>query len=509
MATRATWRPQQADYQRIFDEQNPWHRPPHEVPPKLSYDIERPIVGPLAERLLANPARRDRLVMILGPRRVGKTVSMYQVVRRLLKRGVAPRRLWWLHMAHPLLTRVDLGDLIKVIIDSAGASDAKPACVFVDEVTYARDWALWLKTIYDEAWPVRLVATSSAAAALRRQRHESGIGRWDEHYLPPYSFAEYLALVHRDADLPEAPTLAETLRACIDEPPQLPPLGAERRRFMLSGGFPELLLWERTAEDIDEGSVLLQSQKTLGADAVKRAIYQDIPQVFGIDNPLVLERLLYVLGGQVTGILSPKSICQELDGLSQPTFDKYLSYLEQSFLVFTLQNYAATEAGKQKRGRKLYFVDAAVRNAALQRGLAPLNDSAETGLLLENLAASHLHALGQQAGVRVHYWRDGRLELDLIYDHPTDPIAFEIGSSQHHPRHAAAAFAGKFARRFAGRVFIAAPDAPARAGRFNGDGVGSLPLDVLLLAAGRAATADLTRSIRPPQAASLFDPDPT
>lgn len=46
----------------------------------------------------------------------------------------------------------------------------------------------------------------------------------------------------------------------------------------------------------------------LRSDAVERAIYKDIPQVFGVENPIVLERLLYVLAGRMTGILSPAGI---------------------------------------------------------------------------------------------------------------------------------------------------------------------------------------------------------
>lgn len=37
---------------------------------------------------------------------------------------------------------------------------------------------LWFKTFYDERWPVRIAATSSATAALRDRRTESGVGRW-------------------------------------------------------------------------------------------------------------------------------------------------------------------------------------------------------------------------------------------------------------------------------------------------------------------------------------------
>ena len=98
---------------------------------------------------------------------------------------------------------------------------------------------------------------------------------------------------------------------------------------------------------------------------MEQAVYKDIPQSFGIENPMMLERLLYVLAGQFTGVLSPRNLCQELDGMAAPTLDRYLSYLERTFLVFRLTNYAGNEGQIQKRGRKLYFLDGAIRNAAL------------------------------------------------------------------------------------------------------------------------------------------------
>ena len=233
----------------------------------------------------------------------------------------------------------------------------------------------------------------------------------------------------------------------------------------------------------DEASLLLQSQRTLRNDAVERAIYKDIPQAFGVDNPLVLERMLYTLAGQVTGILSPNSICQNLGGLSQPTFVRYLSYLERAFLVFTLPNYAGNEASIQKRGRKLYFVDAAVRNAALQRGLAPLSDSDEMGLLIENMAAGHLHALSEQSQARIYHWRDKNDEIDLVYDHPEFPVAFEIASSGSHHRRGINAFVGRFPR-FEGKCFLIAPNCQASLPETNWDRIGTLPLDLFLLAVG-------------------------
>jgi predicted AAA+ superfamily ATPase len=475
-----TWEPKLEDFQQVLLEQNPWSLQ-GKVPDALAQAVERPLATHLWAKLKANDPPRYQV--ILGPRRVGKSTAMYQTVRRLINDGIKWHKIWWLRVDHPLLMTMQLGPLVKSIMKSAEASEQSPAYLFLDEITYARSWDLWLKTFYDERWPIRLVGSSSATAALREGRLESGAGRWEEQYLPPYLFTEFLSLIGHKLPIPVRDTLAETIDACISARLDLTDLQHQRRRFLLTGGFPELLIAEGQKPAADEASMLLQSQRTLRTDAVERALYKDIPQAFGVGDPLMLERVLYTLAGQVTGVLSPQSICQDLDGLSQPTFDKYLSYFERAFLVFALSNYSGSEASKQKRGRKLYFVDGAVRNAALQRGIAPLSDPHEMGILMENMVAGHLHALSQQSQIRMYHWRDGGQEVDLVYDHPTIPAAFEIASSTSHHMEGLKAFIQRFPK-FSGRCFLVAPNAPAAAPSSRSNGIGTLPLDLLLLAIG-------------------------
>lgn len=392
--------------------------------------------------------------------------------------------------------RADLGALTRLVIKVSEATSSDPTYLFFDELTYADDWDLWLKTFYDENWPVRIAATSSSTAALRSRMLESGVGRWEEQYLSPYLFAEFLQLVDKPVSIPVATHLSETVRAAIDGRVDTTSLAEFRRRFLLTGGFPELLIERNRPTSEDDASLLLQSQRTLKDEAVERAIFKDIPQAFKIDSPKTLERLLYTLAGQITGILSPAGICQDLGGMSQPTFDRYLAYLERAFLVFTLSNYAGAESLVQRRGRKLYFVDAAVRNAALQRGLRPLTDPAEMGLLLENMVAGHLKALGEVSQVRVYYWRDKQDEVDLVYDHPDSPLAFEVSSSRRHHRQGLQAFETRFPR-FRGRCYIIAPDVPAARPDQSPDGIGLIPTDLFLLAVGSQMSHDLSARLSP------------
>ncbi|MHB8681581.1 MAG: ATP-binding protein [Acidimicrobiales bacterium] len=460
------------------------------MPQILAPPVERALAQHLWERILDDNPRRYQL--ILGPRRVGKTTVMYQTVRHLLDEGLDPARIWWLRLDHPLLLQEDLGDLMRTILSVSQGTWAEPTVVMLDEVVYAREWDLWLKTFYDEAWPVRIVATSSATAALRHRRLESGVGRWTEQYLTPYLFSEFLDLAGVDTATSAKETFAESIEYLSARPgPNASRIEALRALFLLIGGFPELLVsLAADGDESDAGNWLLRSQQVLRSDAVERAIYKDIPQSYGVENPMMLERLLYVLAGQTTGILSPTRLCKELDGLSQPTFDKYLSYLEKAFLVFTLPNYSGRETSVQKRGRKVYFVDGAIRNAALQRGLAPLHDPVEQGVLLENLVASTLHSLATHTGVRLFHWHDAGKEVDLIYDDHETPMAFEVASSADHHRGGLTALIERHPK-FYGQAYLVSPRIGLVHPKDSPSGIGSIPLDSFLIAVGRQAEAAL------------------
>lgn len=475
------WQPTDADYLRILDDQNPWHNL-NRVPSELAPPVRRPLAE-ILWRVLRDPPV-PRYQVILGPRRVGKTTVMYQTVQKLLDEGVPSKRLWWLRLDHPLLLELDLGSLIRWVIHRADARPERPVFLFLDEITYAQNWDLWLKTFFDEKWPIRLVGSSSATAAIRQRGTESGVGRWEEQFLAPYLFTEYLSLREAERSADCGPSLAATLAEIVDVGYLPPGLAEHRRSFTLTGGFPELLLQHQQGDD---ASQIFRSQRILRADAIEKAIYKDLPQAFQIQEPAKLERLLYVLAGQITGILSSAKIAADL-GMTQPTIDKYVSYFERAFLVFLLPAYASSEESVQRRGRKLYFVDGAVRNAALLRGLGPLDDPREMGLLVENLAAAHLYALAQQAGVRLYHWRQKGAEVDLVFDHPDEPLAFEITNSEQHSVKSLSELMERFPK-FRGSTYLVSRDAGFQ--RPNLDRPGRIPLDLFLIAVGRQTQREL------------------
>lgn len=183
-------------------------------------------------------------------------------------------------------------------------------------------------------------------------------------------------------------------------------------------------------------------------------------------------------------MVSSANLAQDLT-ISAPTVETYLSHLERSFMVFPLLNYSGSEGATQRRGRKYYLIDPALRNAILRHPPYRWENPSGQGKLVETLAASHLHGLGRQEGFRVFHWRLGnRFEVDLVYDHPSHPLAFEISRSRDHKRLGLRAFLDRNPR-FRNRCYLVVADrAISLPPEESPDGVGEMPLDLFLLAVG-------------------------
>ena len=543
----------------IIAEQNPWWKG-DSVPNYLAPSTERPLAKHLWKYILSSSLKRH--LIILGPRRVGKTTVMYQTVQHLLNNQIPSDKIQWVRLDHPLLMPLDLGSIVQEAMKLAKATKEKPLYLFLDELVYAEQWDKWLKTFYDEHWPVIIIASSSATAALQK-RKESGVGRWEEFHLTPYLLTELLQLYNKNIKFPtykKEQCLHNTIENLSKSLSHTQFNFENERKLLISlGGFPEFLsgkkreeekflenIEKRIAKELEshkiseiekdiqdfkkevmqtnledkfpqlkemeekiskikkdtiskfqkkykeqiinsqlarENSYFHKAQQTLRSDAIERAIYKDIPQSYRIDSPLTLERLLYVLAGQVTGLLSLNGISQDIQASVQ-TLDRYLNYLIQTYLIFTLSNYDNNEKNVQRRQRKTYFVDIAVRNTALQKEKDQIfNEPSELGKLQENLVAAHLYHLGKQSGIRLYHWKRGKHEVDFVYDDPAHPLAFEIGTSKTHSRSGLKKILQENPKFQKGAYYVA-PDLQFLSAEDSSSGVGDLPLDLLLLATG-------------------------
>ena len=157
-----------------------------EMSPRLYLDIFYPLVRDVSIQ---------RALILMGPRRVGKTVMLYHSIQRLIDEGVSPQNIIYVSVETPIYNNIlleQLFSLAKQILDKEDSQEE--FYVFFDEIQYLKDWEINLKSLVDTYHNVKFVASGSAAAALKKSSNESGAGRFTDFNLPPLLFFEYIHL---------------------------------------------------------------------------------------------------------------------------------------------------------------------------------------------------------------------------------------------------------------------------------------------------------------------------
>ena len=157
--------------------------------------------------------------------------------------------------------------------------------ILFDEMQYTENWELWMKVIYDSRKDIRLIATESASPVLEKGSADSGTGRWSVLKIPTMSFYEYCRLL--DLDLPLLPDDLRLSELKSMSPAQLgdlmdqfTPLQNHFNRYLMIGGFPELVLSDDDA----------YAQRMLREDVVDKVIKRDVLSLFNIRSPLLMEK---------------------------------------------------------------------------------------------------------------------------------------------------------------------------------------------------------------------------
>ena len=178
---------------KVLTAYNPWWKT-GTVNPKMAKTYKRFAYYEAMKRLNEKDIRRS--VVLTGTRRVGKTTIQYQIIETLLNAGVAPQKIVFISMDHPMLKLSQFQDVLECYHENIYAE--QDVYYFFDEIQYAQDWDRWLKTIYDTQPDTRVVATGSASPALMKGSRESGVGRWTVIQMPTMSFYEYCELLGVD-----------------------------------------------------------------------------------------------------------------------------------------------------------------------------------------------------------------------------------------------------------------------------------------------------------------------
>jgi len=355
-----------------------------------------------------------RFVLLTGLRRVGKTTILYQMMDALLKRGVAPQKIVFISMDHPMLKLSGINEILECYHENMYAE--QDAYYFFDEIQYAADWDLWFKVIYDRQPNTRAVATGSASPALLKGSRESGVGRWTDIAVPTLSFYEYCQLIEagQDIALPEDFHPMDFVKLARHEQHSIiHRVSAVQNyftRYLQFGGFPELA--------IDQPDPMVAHQ-IIRDDVVDRVLKRDLPALYNIRNTTELEKIFLYLCNVSSSIVSIEAIAKELTEVSRPTVENYIRYLESASLIYVSQPVGMAGRKVLKSRPKIYVADAAIRNAVLLDS-ALLTNAEAMGVVVETAVYKHVLMYYYKRVTHVGYFRGGskNKEIDIVVDFP-------------------------------------------------------------------------------------------
>lgn len=385
---------------------NPWWAAGTRYKSQYYDAVRREYFDPFAG--LATDFSVKRAAILLGPRRVGKTVILQQLVDHLIAQGVNAKRIMYVSIDAPVYARIPLENFLDNLIGTGARKINEKYYLLFDEIQYLKEWEVHLKDLVDRYPNVKFVASGSAAAELALKSRESGAGRFSDVLLPPLTFLEFVRFLKHD-DVLQYTEDREWLR-CND----VPRLNSLFIDYLNYGGFPEL-----AANPAMRG----QADQFIRNDIVDKVLLKDLPNLYGIDNTQELNSLFSFLAYNTAQEASLEAIAQN-SGLHKSTIGSYITYLENAFLISTMNKVPTSSKGIiRKRNFKVFLVNPSMRAALF--GEVSAGDDAVIGHLAESAVMSqwnHLFRRNQH-----YYYRDKHgNEVDLV---SIDPGTFHATSA--------------------------------------------------------------------------------
>ena len=344
-----------------------------------------------------------RSVVLMGPRRVGKTVMLFHSIEELLNENVNAKQIFFVGIDNPIYVNLGLEDVLLLCQNALNLPNLSNCYVFFDEIQYLKDWERHLKVLVDSYPDTKFIVSGSAAAALKWHSTESGAGRFTDFMLPPLTFQEYIHLKKMNHLMYEGTIQFgdETIPYSLTH--DIKALNKEFVNYLNFGGYPEVVLSEKIQSDMG---------RYVKNDIVDKVLLRDLPSLYGIRDVQELNRFFTYLAYNTGNEFSYETMSRE-SGIQKETLKKYLEYLEAAFLIKVL-NKVDINAKRLKRvtNFKVYLTNPSLRTAMF----SPISEiDNEMGNMVETAVLSQwMHR--EQMDFTYARWKDGRREgeVDLV-----------------------------------------------------------------------------------------------
>lgn len=331
-------------------------------------------------------------VIVSGLRRVGKSTLLAQMAHRLGKDSF-----YYVNFEDDRFLGFQAEDadgLYQMLVEIFG----ERKIFIMDEVQNIAGWEHFVRRFMEQG--LKFYITGSNASLLSRELGTRLTGRYIPIELFPFSFSEFLRF--RGEPVPDLHRLTTVERAGMH---------AALNAYLQAGGIPDALKYPE-----------LPLLRTLYDDV----LYRDIAARHRIDAVTALKELAFYLISNPASLISFNKLKDQLRLGSVNTISSYIEYMENSWLIFTLNLYDFSVKRQQIAPKKVYCIDTGLAHSV------GFSFSPNTGKLLENLVflalrrqTPELYYYTTPAGYEVDFYLPEKRQLIQVAQHLANPTVRE------------------------------------------------------------------------------------
>jgi predicted AAA+ superfamily ATPase len=326
-----------------------------------------------------------RVLLVYGPRRVGKTT----LVKEYLK--TFPESAQVLYVTGD---DISLGQTLGSSDRAKILSYVKPYDVIaVDEAHLIKNIGVAAKIIVDEFPEKKIILTGSSSFELSQYIGEPLVGRHFQVLLLPIAQDEIFGNnFDKQKDLDD---------------------------FIIYGSYPEVL-------SVDNN----QMKQLILRELVSSYLFKDILSFEKIKSPELLLKITKALAFQIGSEVSINKLAKDIGNEDPKTVKRYVELLEKTFIIKKVYAYSNNPRKEISTKVKYYFYDTGVRNAVIESFQGLENRSGnDIGGLWENFIFMELFKLEKRDNPyfdHMHFWRnDKNKEIDIVIQKSDTLIAYE------------------------------------------------------------------------------------
>lgn len=371
-------------------------------------------------------ANHGLALLINGPRRVGKTTIIHQVIRCLIEEKRVPvNRIMFFSLDDPLIQQLpqkDQGTLFEALLGQwaqvAGtALRASPDTLycFLDEIQRLPRWELYIKRYVDLRYPIRFIISGSASHTIFRKSLESLLGRLLDISLPPFTFREFVRyhypehgvflskLAENILDIGEASSVIRLNRRLQEEikPSAVQQWNHYADEYAQKGGFPQLWMMGTAVER----SVFIDQQY------VERVTLEDLRLVKEIRRPEIFHQFLRYVFARTGDEINLEKLAALIQ-TTRVTLTEALPLLLQTELIRKVERFTGKPVRLRSTHAKLYAAD-----LVLMQGITKIITSLEgeeRGRIAETLAHNVIRLFPGVSDISYYREPSGKQEVDFV-----------------------------------------------------------------------------------------------